>query len=501
MKQLTSLDQQFLAVESATHTGHVGGLYLLDSTGGAPVTLAALRELVAARLHLLAPLRRRLLEVPLRFDRPYWVDDDAVDLTAHVRGHVVAAPGGREDLAALVAALHAPALDRARPLWELHLIDGLADGRQAVFGKVHHAVVDGVSAAALLGALLDRTPDAPPAAADAIVPRSGLVPRRRHLVGRGLANAIAHPARSLKAMPRLLPHLDKLPGVERVPGTRAVASLAARVPGWHSGQAEEPPQRRPRVPPTPFNAPISPLRAVAFGSVPVAEVRALRSAFGCSDNDVVLELCASLLRRWLTLHDALPARPLVVGVPVSLRAPRGAEAGNRAGGNAISLMVAPLPTHRADPADRIAAISAAMLVAKRRLKGMPDTWLSDLTDLLPPALMGVTARSLGRVLHAGGRHPVNLVISHVPGPHVPLYLAGARMVAHYPVSAVSDALGGLNITVVGHDGDLDFGFVACPKLVPDLADLAAGLPLALDELHAAASAATAAKTTVSEAGT
>lgn len=488
MKQLNSLDQQFLAVENATHTGHVGGLYLLDSAGGAPVSLAGLRELVAARLHLLAPLRRRLVEVPLRFDRPYWVEDEAVDVDLHVRLHAVAAPGGDEQLAALVAALHARALDRARPLWELHLIDGLADGRQAVYGKVHHAVVDGVSASALLGALLDRDPDAPAAPADTFTPRRGLTPRRRHLVGRGLANAIAHPTRSLKAMPRLLPHLDRLPGVERVPGSGTVASLAARVPGWPPGRqtdVDAPKRTRLPVPPTPFNAPISSERTLAFGSVPVAEVRALRSAFGCSDNDVVLELCASLLRRWLTAHEVLPPQPLVIGVPVSLRAPRAAEGVNRAGGNRISLMIAPLPTHLADPAERISVISAALLLAKRERNGMPDTWLNDLTDLLPPALMGVTVRSLGRVLHAGRRHPVNLVISNVPGPHVPLYLAGARMVAHYPLSAVSDALGGLNITVVGHDGDLDFGFVACPKLVPDIAALAAGLPIALAELKAA----------------
>lgn len=454
MKQLNSLDQQFLAVENATHTGHVGGLYVLEPPPGAPVAVEALRTLVAGRLHLLSPLRRTLVEVPLRFDRPYWVEVDDLDLTAHVREHTLAQPGGEEDLAALVAALHTPALDRNRPLWELHLIDGLSEGRQAVYGKVHHAVVDGISGAALLGALLDRDPQAPPVPADAFSPRPDLAPRRRHLVGRGLANALTHPGRSLKALPKLLAHLDKLPGLARAPGT-------------------------------PFNAPISAQRVLSFGSVPVADVRAIRSAFGCTDNDVVLELCAALLRSWLSARGALPAEPLVIGVPVSLRAPR-ADAGlNRSGGNRISLMVVPLPTHLGDPAERLSAIATTMLLAKRQRAGLPDTWLTDVTDLVPPALMGVSTRSIGRLLHGARRHPVNLVISHVPGPHVPLYLAGARMVAHYPVSAVSDALGGLNITVVGHDGDLDFGFVACPKLVPDLRDLAAGLAVALAALKSA----------------
>jgi hypothetical protein len=179
-------------------------------------------------------------------------------------------------------------------------------------------------------------------------------------------------------------------------------------------------------------------------------------------------------------RQALPSRPLVIGVPVSLRKAAGDTAGT--GGNRISLVVAPLPTHLPEPTQQLQAVAAAMLVAKRRLAAMPEGWLTDVTDLVPAAFAGLTARSIGKVLHGAGRHPVNLVISSVPGPHVPLYLAGARMVAHHPVSAVSDALGGLNITVVGHDGDLDFGFVACPQLVPDLWALAAAVSDALAAL-------------------
>lgn len=487
MRQLTSLDQQFLAVENSTHTGHVGGLYLLEAPPGGPLRATGLRDLVAERLHLLSPLRRRLVEVPLGFDRPYWVEDQAVDLTAHVHEHVLPSPAGSAELNALVAALHAQALDRTRPLWELHLIHGLAQDRQAVFGKVHHAVVDGISAGALLGALLDRSSEPPARFPETGTARPELTPRRRHLVGRGVANAITHPTRSLRKLPGLLPHLHKMPGADRVPGTSAVASLAARVPGWQPKGADSgaPARRRLRVPQTPFNAPISARRSVAFASVPVAEVRAIRSAVGCTDNDVVLALCATVLRGWLQAREALPTRPLVIGVPVSLRAPRAGGGDNRGGGNQLSLVVAPLPTQLADPLARLSAIAAAMLGAKRNLAGMPETWLTDVTDLLPPALTGLTTRSIGRMLHGARRHPVNLVISNVPGPHVPLYLAGARMVAHYPVSAVSDALGGLNITVVGHDGDLDFGLVACPDLVPDVETLAAGLPDALAELRIA----------------
>jgi WS/DGAT/MGAT family acyltransferase len=238
------------------------------------------------------------------------------------------------------------------------------------------------------------------------------------------------------------------------------------------------------VPSTPFNAPVSAQRSFAFASVAVRDIRAVRSAFGCTDNDVVLALCAAVLRQWLIGKQALPEVPLVVGVPASLRGRSGTARGGdaTAGGNRVSLMVVPLPTQEVEPAQRLRAISAAMLIAKRRLAAMPEDWLTDITDLVPAPLAGVAARSVGRVVHSARWHPVNLVISHVPGPQVPLYLAGAKMLAHYPISAVSDALGGLNITVVGHDGDLDFGFVACPRLVPDVWGLAAALPGAIREL-------------------
>jgi WS/DGAT/MGAT family acyltransferase len=490
MDQLNALDQQFLAVENATHTGHVAGVYLLDPSAvpGGRLELAGLRAVVGERLHLMPPLCRRLVEVPMGLDRPYWIRAEP-DAAAHVFEHTVYAPGDDRALGALIAALHSQPLDRNRPLWELHLIHGLANGRQAVYGKVHHATVDGISAGVLLSTLLDRTPPA----VDAPAPQRGPVraderpPGRGRLLRRGLANLAAQPGRTVRAVPRLLPHFDDLPGANRIAGSARIAGAADRVvrlvklPGR---VADLPTRRRLRVPPTPFNAPISAERVVAFGSLPIREIRAVRTAFGCSDNDVVLALCADVLRDWLIAHHALPDRPLVIGVPVSLRA-RAADA--TAGGNQISLMIAPLATDHADPAARLRATAEAMLVAKRRQTAMPEDWLADVTDLMPAMFTGVAARTAGRVLHGAGRHPVNLLISHVPGPHIPLYLAGARMLAHYPISAISDVLGGLNITVVGHDGDLDFGFVACPRLVPDPWELAARLPAALAALRDATS--------------
>ncbi|HZE66243.1 MAG TPA: wax ester/triacylglycerol synthase family O-acyltransferase [Sporichthyaceae bacterium] len=489
MDQLNALDQQFLAVENATHTGHVAGVYLLDPSAlpAGRVEPAALRALIAERLPLMPPMCRRLIEVPWGLDRPYWIRAEP-DLTQHVREHTVDPPGDERALTGLIAALHSRALSREHPLWELHLIHGLAEGRQAVYGKVHHATVDGISAGAMLATLLDRTPAGPGAPAPAPGPAgsSEAAPHRRDLVRRGLKNLAGYPGRSVRSGARLLPHFDDLPGANRIAGSAGIAAMAdraARLVKLPGRPADVPARRRLRVPPTPFNAPISARRVVAFSSIPIREVRAVRTAHGCSENDVVLAICADVLRHWLVTHHALPDRPLVVGVPVSLR---GRAADASAGGNQISLMIAPLPTDRLDPAARLRAVAEAMLVAKRRQTAMPEDWLSDVTDLVPAMFAGVAARRVGRVLHGAGRHPVNLLISYVPGPHIPLYLAGARMVAHYPVSAISDAFGALNITVVGHDGDLDFGFVACPRLVPDLAELAARVPGALADLRAAA---------------
>ncbi len=491
MQQLTSLDLQFLTLENATHCGHVAGVSVLDPSGspGGPVTLEGLRDLVAGRLHLVPPLRRRLVEVPLGLDRPYWVEDPDFDLEFHLREIALAAPGDTRQVAEQVARLHARPLDRSRPLWELYLVHGLEGGRQAIYGKVHHAVIDGVSGGEILGILMDRTPVPREVEQPTALWRGEPMPDQYALLRHGLRNVAAHPGRALRSLPRLLPHLDDLPGAALIPGSAAIARAADRV-----ARATKRPTRaaglpaRPNldVPRTPFNGPITPHRRFAYGSVDLAEVRSVRRAFGCTDNDVVMAMCTTALRRWLLDHHALPDAPLIAGVPVSLRAkPAARRDGVTGGGNQLSLMVAPLPTNVADPLERLAAISEAMLAAKRRFKAMPDGWLEDVTDLVPPALAGLAFRSATRLLNRSANSPVNLLISNVPGPHVPLYVAGARMLGHYPVSAISDAFGGLNMTVVGYDGRLDFGLVSCREMVPDLWDLASHLTDALAELLAA----------------
>jgi WS/DGAT/MGAT family acyltransferase len=236
-----------------------------------------------------------------------------------------------------------------------------------------------------------------------------------------------------------------------------------------------------RPPATPFNKPITPHRRIAFRSVDLGTVKAVKNAFGVSVNDVVMAMCAGALRRWLIAHDALPAQPLVAMIPVSVRDPgsRGAL------GNKVSAMLAALPTNVTEPAMRLEIVHAATEVAKARQAAIPQGLVDQISDFAPPAL---TARAARVMTATGLLHrlpPFNITISNVPGPNVPVYLCGARLIAHYPVSVVADGQG-LNITLVGYLGQLHFGLVACRELVPDIDVLAGYLPEELALLAAAA---------------
>ncbi|HEV7973515.1 wax ester/triacylglycerol synthase family O-acyltransferase [Amycolatopsis sp.] len=481
MRQLTALDVQFLNAETTTTTGHVGGLSILDpsTAPGGKITLDDVRDLIAGRLHLAKPLRWKLVQVPLGIDHPYWIDDREFDIEYHVREIALPAPGDDQQLAEQISRLTARPLDRRRPLWEAYLIHGLQGGNIALYTKVHHAAIDGVSGAELLGALMDTTVE--PRVIDN-PPRwlAENTPSQFGLLATGIRRIAMQPIKSVLAIPKLLPHVDELPGVAaRVPGVELLAragSVLSRLtrqgPGRHDVD-------RPKLvaPKTPFDGPISPHRRFAYGSLPLAEVKTLKKSFGVTVNDVVMALCATAMRRWLEDHHALPEQPLVTMVPLSVRTP--AQAGSA--GNQISMMLAPLPTHVADPGERLAEVTKAMIEAKKRYQPLPASWLVDFSGMLPAALGGLSARAMMRYL--GATSPLfNLVVSNVPGAQFPLYQAGAKLLGHYPVSAITDASGGLNITVMSYNGQLDFGLVACRELIPDVWNLIDYLRDALDEL-------------------
>jgi WS/DGAT/MGAT family acyltransferase len=488
MKQLTSLDAQFLNVESSTTTGHVGALLTLDpsTAPGGRLSLESVRDVMEQRLHLYPAFRQRLIEVPLGLGLPYWVDDPEFDLEYHLRDIALPAPGDEQQLGEQVARIHARPLDRSRPLWEMYLMHGVHGDGAALYYKIHHAAIDGVSGAEILATLLDPT----------VEPREvGLpgedwapepLPGLPEVIARtSVANARLT-ARSLVRLPRSLSYLADLPGAANIPGARQVSAVADAALALTSRRIRprQSAARALEVPHTPFNGPLTAHRRVAYGSVPLEQVKKIKDAFELTVNDVVMTVTTTALRRWLLDHDALPSIPLVAAVPVSVRA-RGAEG---IAGNQISVMIASLPTHIADPGERLEAVHASMLEAKDSFEALPATLLQDLSAVLPTALSSLSSKALFRLATVPGL-PFNLFVSNVPGPQLTLYVAGARVLGIHPVSAVTRVTGGLNVTLFSYDGALNFGLIASREMVPDLWNMIGYLTDAVDELLALADSA------------
>ncbi len=482
MRQLTALDAQFLNVESPTTVGHVGSLIVLDpgTAPGGRWNLESVRDVFEPRLHLAAPLRQRLVEVPLGLGRPYWVDDPHFDIEFHLRELALPAPGTREQLGEQVARLHARQLDRSRPLWEAYVITGLEGGRCAFYSKIHHAAIDGVSGAEILETIMDFTaePREVPPEESPFVPRP--MPSTVNLVRRGVRQMALHPVELLQTVPKSLRYVDRLPGAANFPGTHLLsetAGLVGQVLGASRGPGVD--SRELKAPRTPLNGTITAHRRFAFGSLPLEDVKAVKNHFGMTVNDVVMALTAAALRRWLLDHDALPDVPLVGAVPVSIRT----EDQRGSHGNQVSVMLAELPTHLADPEERLQFMRVSMLEAKRAFVAVPASLLQDLSTLIPTALSGLAARALFKLATVPGV-PFNLFVSNVPGPQRPLYIAGAEVKGIYPVSAVTDMTGGLNITLFSYHGALDFGLIACREMVPDVWNLIGYLEDAMAEMVA-----------------
>lgn len=481
MQQLTGLDTSFLNMETATTYGHVSGLALFDpaTAPGAPATFEDVRQLIADRIHLLPPYRRRLVEVPFGLDHPYWIEDPDFDLDFHVRHIGLPPPGDDRQLAEQVSRIVARPLDRSRPLWELYVIEGLQGGLVAQLTKIHHCTIDGVSGAEILATLLDLDP----------VPRKVDPPRRAwrpdreptpvEMLARGLWAVAGTPRKSFRlgrqAM-RHLPALSRSLGFGEVPGASQFNRLIGRRPEPMLSEAAT------AAPRTSFNARITPHRRFAFGSLSLDEVKEIKSQLGVTVNDVVMAMCAGALRKFLQERGELPADPLIAMVPVSIRSE------NQKGtfGNQVSAMSASLHTHVADPVERLMRIHESMRIAKEQHQALPATLLQDFAQFAPPAVAARAARVIARATVADWIDvPFNVVISNVPGPQFPLYGVGSKLVANYPVSAINDGVG-LNITVQSYNGSLDFGLIACRELLPDIWDLMDDLREALRELKEAA---------------
>jgi diacylglycerol O-acyltransferase / wax synthase len=483
MRQLTSLDAQFLALETNRQAGHVGGLAILDPSTrpGGEISVGDINALVAERLPLLPPFRWKLVEVPLGLDYPYWIDDPDFDLDFHVREIALVPPGSDAQLSEQVARIFSRPLDRARPLWELYLIHGLESGNTAVLTKIHHALIDGLSGAEIMGLLLDVAPegrdDLPPAPEQNGAPEE--TPGQLEMLGRGLLGVPRYPLRALRSLPRALPNVAETGALGNLPGAGTVGGLANRLQRTITRQPALP---RPKfeAPKTSFNGRVSPHRRFAFGEMGLEEVKEVKNVYGVTVNDVVVSICAGAVRRWLIEHDELPEGPLVAQIPVSVRT--GEQVGTY--GNRILLMSVPFHTDIEDPVERLQTTHESLADMKERHKALPAELLQDANHFIPPAVFHRAARLTFRLSTGVGRPAWNLVVSNVPGPQFPLYLAGAKLVANYPVSVITDGMG-LNITVMSYNGQMDYGIVADRDQMPDLQRVMDWLQEELDALKPA----------------
>ncbi len=478
MKQLSGLDATFLYLETPTMPMHVGALHVLELPAdfkGKFVT--ALRRHMAARLPVAPVLRRRLWWMPLNLANPAWVDAEP-DMSEHVV-EIKLPPSAKlgDGMAALeaeVSRLHPVLLDREKPLWKFHVFEGLAPSangnkRVALYSKLHHAAVDGQAAVALANTLLDLSPL--PREIEVRDSKRGKVFQLE--MAEMLRGVIGNQAQKVADIVRKLP--ATVSTLKNAASSMASSTIStSTLLGGKGG-----PNNFTLAPRTPLNASVTEGRAFACATLPLAEIKALSKAHQVTINDLVMMLCSTALRRFYAKRRTLPRKSLVAAVPISLRAKGDTTADNQASMSLISL-----GTHISDTGKRLDHVRAATAAMKSTMGQVKSVLPTDFPSLGIPWLMEAATALYGKA-RVADRIPqvANLVISNVPGPPVPLYMAGARMLTNYPTSIVVHGLG-LNITVQSYDQSLDFGLMADAQAMPEVRELAGALLVAFDDLCA-----------------
>ncbi len=483
MDHLSSMDASFLHLETSETPMHVGSLMLFDLPEGYEGDYYEdVKAQIAKRLHLARLFRRKLAQMPFELAEPVWIDDDDIDLDYHIRSVTLRKPGTMEQLEVLIARLHSSLLDRSRPLWEVYVIDGLANGQIGFYSKAHHSGVDGKAGIEIAKVLYDVTPQA-----REVRPPRPARPGNAYQLGVAelLQAAISNSVAQYVKLGKMLPQAAKAIG-----GTaKQFVTMRRQAPRKRSLGLK-------LAPKTIFNASITNQRSFGSLSVPVAELKTLGKQMGGTLNDVVMAMCSGALRKFLHERDLLPQKSLIAMVPVSLRA-----ADDDSNNNQVSAMRVDLATDIADPAKRFKAIRESSEASKELIGGLKPILGVDLPVLGSPWFMTGLASLYGRS-NLGSRLPAvaNVAISNVPGPAVPLYMAGARMARYYPVSIPYHGVG-LNITVQSYAGEMEFGITACRRVLsqPEVRELTEHLLATLRELQRLAPVAVQETTVVAAA--
>ena len=454
MKHLSGLDATFLHLETPEMPMHVGSLNVLDLPKGyAGDFYEDAKKFMASRIHLADVFTRKLALMPFDMTNPVWVEDNDIDLDYHVRHITLPKPGTNRQLQQYVARLHSSLIDRSRPMWEFYIIDGLKSGQVALYTKVHHAGIDGQAGVEVGKAIFDLEPTG------RVVkpPRSRPRGNNYQLGMAELATAaLRNTAQQYVKLFKMAPAIARaISGIAR-PDEKAAEKDAAAAPKKFNLFA----------PRTSLNVSITNQRTFAGRTISLAETKYIAKHFGVSLNDVVLATVSGALRHYLADNNELPAKPLVAGVPVSLR-----EAGDDTANNQASMILVSLASDITDPVQRLKAINASSTSSKSTMNRFKAVILDDFPTFAAPWLVSGIASMVGRSGIVNLLPPAaNVAISNVAGAPFPMYFAGALVTCYYPVSIASHGTA-LNVTVQSYNGRMDYGLIACRRAVPDITEI------------------------------
>jgi diacylglycerol O-acyltransferase len=461
MQRLGPQDASFLYLEKPHVHQHVGGLAILDpsTAPGGKLTYDDLVRVISSRLHLAPRFRQKVLFPPLAVARPVWVDDASFDASFHLRRAALPAPGGRRELVDYVQRVISRPLDRTKPLWEAYLIEGMEDGLMAILTKVHHAMVDGLAAVDLASVVYDFAPEPQILTPPPWKPEPE--PSRLELFQQAISEQVTHPVRgalelaqkTLETPSRMAREVgDILEGLREIVGGGVLA------------------------PPSPFNRRVGPNRRFAMAEAPVQTFKDIKRAFKGTVNDVVLATVAGAMYRLLR-HRKEPTRDRMLRamVPVSVRT----KDERSAMGNRVSSIFVDLPVGPMGPKRRLATIAEATRHLKDSNYAVGAEFLMNIGTWAPPTIHAMAARLAART------RVINLVVSNVPGPQIPMYIAGAKLLAQYPIMPIAENMG-LSVAVTSLAGTMAFGLTADWDTLPDIEFLAQAIDESLIEFRKAA---------------